>query len=390
MCGRKSKTDGYWVNRNSRFWGVVCSVGAVCACIAGVLFFTLFFFLMVLPETDKIERTNVESCRVTALDVHEYGCAQESGCTCTSSGCGAHPTCAARHSTPLWEGDCCDGSCCVRTCCQGCSRRSCSGSGKSRSCRSTYNSCCTRSCCEYSTEQCRVDWDSCWAFKISFVRLAAPRKSYPPADASCGFADRGCLAREMDRWAVHPSYSRSNANASIAGVANASVAGGAGDLKCWYDPNHDAVTFAPHKVDTLAGGWVGAGFGIGFSVLGALFALCALRACLVQRGCCKLQRGGVEQSVRPHIQLVDVTPSGENSIVDCDEEAVVSVATATVVEEGAAVSVTTATLVDEGATAALVPTATAVVVEVDYAADGRSAFPQAVPVESEAIRRQYE
>ena len=249
----------------------------MCAALCGTLFFVLFLTLMVVPEQDKIDRTIVESCRVTALDVHEYDCADESQCSCSSAGCGANPTCSSRHSTPFSEGLCCDGTCCVRTCCQGCSksRRSCSGSGDSRSCSTSsyYDSCCTRSCCEHSTEQCRVDWDSCWAFKITFIRLAAPQKVYPPADAACGFADRSCEARERKRWAVWS-------------MENSTAAGGTGGIECWYDPKHDAVAFSKPAVDKLTGGWVGAGFGISFLVIAALLALCTL-ACTIRMWGCK-------------------------------------------------------------------------------------------------------
>ena len=45
-------------------------------------------------------------------------------------------------------------------------------------------------------------------------------------------------------------------------------------IECWYDPKHDSVAFSKPEKDDLVGGWVGAGFGIGFlSIGGVLFCI---------------------------------------------------------------------------------------------------------------------
>ena len=45
-------------------------------------------------------------------------------------------------------------------------------------------------------------------------------------------------------------------------------------IECWYDPKHDSVSFSKPEKGDLVGGWVGAGFGIGFlSIGGVLFCI---------------------------------------------------------------------------------------------------------------------
>ena len=121
---------------------IALCIGALCCCI-GLIFFLCFYFLMVFPTQDMLDRTVQEACRVHTLDVHQYDCARESQCSC--SGCGFSPSCSSRHSTVGSVGSCCKGSCCGRFCCQGCSRESCSTDSEGRrSCTSSYDLCCTR------------------------------------------------------------------------------------------------------------------------------------------------------------------------------------------------------------------------------------------------------
>lgn len=228
--------------------GPLC-VTLIC-CVMGIPFFFGFYYGMVVPEQDKLDRTTKETCLITTINDGKYDCSQRTGCTCI--GCGTNPQCSTREGTIGDNGECCGESCCAsyHDVHYSCTKYVCYGcSGDDKCCRRwVYNGCSNKECAVTSVERCTVTWGDCWTVIVHYHIL---EESTEPRTFShnCGYNDQACVNQ------IHADYPTNQTKS------------------CWLDPKHNTVSFSSPGEGDLKGGWVGAGFGIAFLSI-ATIAFC--------------------------------------------------------------------------------------------------------------------
>jgi hypothetical protein len=228
-----------------------------------------FFFGMVQPETDKLNRTKVKTCKTIAVTPGEYHCSKKTGCIC--SGCDGVPvSCSTRESLINSTGACCDASCCAqykwRT--YSCKKYVCSGCSGNEKCCRRWTTCKEKYCYHQSFTRCQVQWGWCWK-PILYFRLIEQEK-IRLKQYKCGFQDSGCLIELMVKYPIN------------------------GTFQCWYDPKHDKVSISAPGAEKVVGGWIGAGFGIAFL---ALAIICCSFSCFLSYCHCRKKSTNKKKAV---------------------------------------------------------------------------------------------
>lgn len=216
--------------------------------ILGFSLFVGYWFDLMVPQQELIDRTRKTDCMVDAVRNSSYPCHQKN---CDGCGNSVNPLCDTLiHSGsngPCQEND----HCCVDWECIACTIEVCDGVGKDRRCSDVRFPCCDTECVEYGSEQCRITWGTCWNIEVIYHVYDNAYPTYERRfEEHCGFNDRRCVEEVYDRF---PQRSLKD---------------------CWYDPSEDMVMWSsPDMPDKY---WVAAGFGIAFMCIGfiGLLSLC--------------------------------------------------------------------------------------------------------------------
>lgn len=241
---------------------LIFEISSIVFCLLGIAFFFGFYFGMVTPAKDKIDRSESGSCIIDNIIENPRRCSKIYGCKCV--GCGSDPICALREQTINSTGECCGSSCCAHyeTSHYPCRKYRCTWScPNDKTCCSRWTTCTNRYCADYSTERCITGWDNCWdPILLYYLTKEFEIGKERQQEFHCGYGERDCVDDIYKNYPINTS------------------------VPCWLDTKTDKVSFSSPNKARLKGGWVGTGFGIAFLCLG--FFSCVAVFCIV----CKLCR----------------------------------------------------------------------------------------------------